>query len=141
MSGDGLVGGNAASPLSLALREACPLYIQYGMTYEQFWRGETGIHTAYRKAYEREMKLRNEMLWLQGRYVYDAVGALVPILSMRSKARKPEPYLEHPYDITEKDREAREEAEAKARYMKIREKVAAFAEEFNKQRKEEGNDG
>lgn len=140
MSGDGLVGGNAASPLSLALRDACPLYIQYGMTYEEYWRGETGIHTAYRKAYEREQKRRNEFLWLQGRYVYDAVGALVPILSMRSKAKRPEPYLDHPYDLTEKDRMERETAEAKARYEKIRDKVAAFAEEHNK-RKEEGNDG
>lgn len=110
------------------------------MTWEEYWRGSTGIHTAYRKAYEREMKLKNEYLWLQGRYVYDAVGAMAPILSMRSKAKKPVPYLEHPYDLTEKDREEREEAEAKARYLRMREKVAAFAEQYNK-RKEEGNDG
>ena len=109
------------------------------MTWEEYWRGSTGIHTAYRKAYERELKIKNQYLWLQGRYVYDAIGALTPILSMRSKARKPEPYLERPYDLTEKDREEREEEEAKARYLRMREKVAAFAEQYNK-RKEEGND-
>lgn len=103
------------------------------------------MHTAYRKAYERELKMKNELLWLQGRYVYDAVGALVPILSMRSKAKKPSPYLDHPYDMTEKDREAREEAETRERYERMKEKVAAFAAEWNNREKnegkEEGNDG
>lgn len=138
-SENGLVGGNAASPLSLRelFEKACPTYMQYGMTYDEFWNGDTASHRMYRESYRLKVREANEMAWLQGRYVYDAIGAMVPVLRALSKAKKPGEYPKHPYDLFTEDRIAREEDEQRKRYERIREKVSLFAEEFNKKRNSE----
>lgn len=135
----GLAGGNAASPLSLreAFEKACPLYMSYGMTYHEFWNGDVSAHRAYRDAHKIKVSEQNMMLWLQGRYVYDAIGAIAPYIKAFSKA-KPGNYTERPYDLFEEERKAREEEEQRKRYEHIKEKVAAFAKAFNDARKEVG---
>ena len=60
----------------------------------------------------------------------------MPVLRAFSKARQPSPYNEEPYDLNEARVRAKKEREEQERYAKIKEKVAVFAEEFNKQRKE-----
>ena len=137
----GLVGGNAASPLSLReiFTKACPVYMSYGMTYDEFWNGDTASHRMYREANKMKIRSANMQAWVQGRYVYDAIGAMVPVLRAFSKARKPSEYPDHPYDLFAEDRIERELAEQKERYERIREKVSAFAAEYNKQRQEKLN--
>lgn len=106
------------------------------MTYDQFWNGDVSSHKSYREAHKLIVAERNMMLWLQGRYVYEAIGAMVPVLRAFSKASKPGEYVKQPYDLFEEQRRYREEEEQRKRYEKIREKVSLFAEEFNKQRKQ-----
>ena len=141
-SNDGLVGGNAASPLSLreAFEQACPLYMSYGMTRDEFWNGDTSAHKDYRESHKLKIIEQNTMNWYQGRYVYEAIGAWAPIIRAFSKARKPGDYPEHPYDLFEEQRKAREEEEQRKRYERIKEKVALFATEYNKQRNSEGKE-
>ena len=138
-------GGHAASPLSLreAFEKACPVYMSYGMSYEDFWHGDVRAHRMYREAHKQIVTEQNLMSWLTGRYVYDALCAVAPILSMRSKATKPNDYLKNPYDLFEEDRIRREENERKKRYEHIKAKVAAFAKAHNEknQRKEVYNAG
>ena len=139
-SDEGLVGGNAASPMSLreAFEQACPVYMQYGMTYDEFWHGDVASHRMYRESYKIKQRERNMNAWLQGRYIYDALCAVSPILRAFSKASKPGKYPEQPYDIYEEQRKARELEEQRKRYEHIKEKVSAFAEAYNKARKEVG---
>lgn len=114
---------------------ACPFYLKIGMTYDQFWDGDVSAHKAYLKAEKLRVKDMNRMLWLQGMYVYEAVGDLAPYFKAFSKAR-PKPYPDKPYDLFDEDRKRREEEEARKRYEHIRDKVAAFAKAFNEKRKE-----
>lgn len=78
------------------------------MTYEQFYDGSSEMATAYRKAEEARVNNRNAEMWLQGFYVYTAIGAMVPALNPMSKDHKPQDYLDKPIPITES---AKEEAE------------------------------
>ena len=77
----------------------CPIYIAYGMTYEQFWDGDPWMVRAYKKADEIKQERENQAAWLQGLYIYEAIADLSPILRAFSKARKPEPYPEEPYTL------------------------------------------
>lgn len=119
-----------------AFEEACPAYMQYGMTYHQFWDGDVRAHKQYRKAYKLKISEANTMAWLQGRYFYDALCAVTPILRAFSKAKRPNEYVKEPYDLSEDDKKEREAREERIRYERIKERVAMFAEEFNKQRHE-----
>lgn len=104
------------------------------MTYDQFWHGDVSAHKAYREAAKIALSRSNQMAWLQGMYVYEAIADLAPYIKAFSKSR-PKPYRDKPLDIFEDERKAREEAEAKARYERMREKVASFAQEYNKRLK------
>ena len=113
----------------------------YGMTYEQFWNGDVKAHKCYRKAHKIRMSEDNTKLWLQGRYFYDALCAVSPIIRAFSKAKRPNDYNKEPYDLDAEDKRRREEREQKKKYDRMKEKVALFAAEFNKRRKEVNADG
>ena len=104
------------------------------MSWDDFWNGDVRSHRAYREAHKIRVTETNSMHWLQGRYFFDALCAASPILRAFSKASKPGKYPEKPYDLFEEERKRREEEEQRKRYERIREKVALFADEFNKQR-------
>ena len=138
----GRVGGkNAALPLSLmsVFTEACPQYLAMGMSYEQYWDGDVYAHKAYRKAKKMRMREQNQIAWLQGMYVYEAIADLAPALKAFAKG-KPRPYSKEPYDLFKEDIKAREEREAKERYERIKANVAAFAKR-QKERQQESVKG
>ncbi len=110
------------------------------MSYEQYWDGDISAHKQYREAHKLQISEMNTAAWLHGRYVYDALCAVSPILRAFSKARRPEKYPE-PYDLFEDERKRKEEIEQRKRYERIKEKVAEFADQFNKRRKEVDADG
>jgi hypothetical protein len=107
--------------------------MSYGMTYDEFWNGDVSSHRAYREAHKLKMIEDNTKAWIQGQYVYEAIGAWAPIIRPFSKARKPGKYTDHPYDLFEEQRRERELAEQRERYERIKEKVAAFATKFNEE--------
>lgn len=76
----------------------CPYYIAFGMTYAEFWDGACEIAKAYRKAHEIKLREQNQYAWLQGAYVYQAVGALAPALKAFSKGRA-QNYMDEPFAI------------------------------------------
>lgn len=83
------------------------------MTYEQYWYGDVWMVEAFRKADELRLRRQSDNYWLLGRYVYDAIGRLAPILrtSFSKKSAKAEPYMKEPYKF--KDEERRESVEQK----------------------------
>lgn len=88
---------------------------------------------AYRKAQEFKDRRKNQELWLQGMYVYEAICDVSPILhAFAKKGTKPEPYAKEPYPITEAEIREREEREARARQERIKAEFAAFAERMRK---------
>ena len=113
----------------------------FGMSYEEYWDGDVKAHRMYREKYRLEMKRKNFEVWLQGRYFYDALCAVSPIIRAFSKAKKPGEYPQRPYDLTPEDREETLEREQRERYERMKEKVALFASEFNKKRHESPSEG
>ena len=103
--------------------ELFPYYLAIGMTYDQYWNDDPTLVKYYRKAAEIQKERRNEELWLQGMYIYEALCDVSPILhAYAKKGTKPTPYSEKPYSITETQRKHEEEERAR----KIAEKGMRF---------------
>ena len=99
--------------------EQFPYYLSIGMTPEQYWDGDPSWAKAFRKADEIRMERRNQELWLQGMYVYEAICDASPILhDFAKKGTKPHPYVDKPYPITEKQYKRNTEEKEKAIYDK-----------------------
>ena len=109
------------------------------MSYEQFWDGDVKAHRAYREAEKIRITRKNQDAWLQGAYIYEALCASSSLFR-GMKPSRPSEYRKEPYDIFDEDRKKREQAEAREKYNRMREKVAAFAKAFNEKRHESGVD-
>lgn len=99
--------------LSERFEELCPIFMNIGMTYKEFWEEDPTIAKDYLKAFKIKQKneIRNKEweIWKQGMYVYEALIDVSPILHAFSKAKKPLPYPEKPYGLEEnKDEEKNE---------------------------------
>lgn len=95
--------------------EMFPYYLSIGMTPEQYWDGDCTLVKYYREAEEMRIEKRNQELWLQGMYFYEAICDVSPVLhSFAKKGTKPLPYPSKPYAISEKqikrEREERKRA-------------------------------
>ena len=71
------------------------------MTYDEFWTGECKRVIAYRKANYKRIESRNESMWLQGLYVYNAMGSVLNA-TFSSKGQKKLEYVKEPYNILPK---------------------------------------
>lgn len=81
-------------------RRVFPYYLSLGMTYEQFWEMDSSLAKAYREADRMRKEQENFNLWLQGRYIYDALCCAAPIFrSLAKSGTTARPYLEKPYEI------------------------------------------
>lgn len=134
-------GGDFA-PASDIFTEQLPYYMAIGMTPEDYWDGDCDLPIYYRKAHALRNQQRNQELWIQGRYFYDALKALAPILvAFPKKNAKPDKYLEEPYPLTQEEaaeRKARREAGKKADFIT---KMNAWAAKANALKKEADTDG
>ena len=101
-----------------------------GMSYEDFWHGDVAMAKAYREAKALSDKRKNQELWLQGRYIYDAICSAAPLMRFTfSKAPvKAEPYLSEPYPITAAEREEKKEKEARLKQERMKAQFAAYVE-------------
>lgn len=98
--------------MAKALDEFFPKALALGMSREQYWDGDPMDVAAYREADRLRADRENRVAWLNGLYVYQALGAMAPLLnafSKRSQAREyPEPVI----------LDERERAEMKRRDLK-----------------------
>ena len=105
---------------------AFPYYLSIGMTPEQYWEGDPWLVKAYREADVLSLRRSNFISWLNGKYVYEAFGAISPVLhAFAKKGTKAEPYPSEPYPIGKQDiddkleKEADHFAEKGRRYMEM----------------------
>lgn len=110
---------------------AFPYYLKMGMTYDQYWYGDTSAHKAYLKAEKLRQKEMNQVAWLHGMYFYEALMDAAPAIKAFCKT-KARPYRSEPYDFDEEERKEREERERRKRYERMKQKVAEFAATHNK---------
>ena len=113
--------------------ELFPYYLAIGMTYEQYWDGDCTLVKYYRKAEEMRNEKRNQELWLQGMYVYEAICDVAPILhAFAKKGTKPTPYSEKPYALNRKQIERDEEEKQRKLTEKGKRFMEAMAASINK---------
>ena len=130
--GDGL---SSDRPLtnSETFDECFPYYLSIGMTPEQYWDGDCMLVKYYRKAEELRNEKRNQELWLQGMYIYEALCDVSPILqAFAKKGAKPTPYSEKPYPLTSKNTERDEEEKQRRLTEKGKRFMEAMAMSINK---------
>jgi hypothetical protein len=102
-----------------------------GMSYDEFWNQNVDMVRAYRKADEMKRRRENEILWLQGLYVRDALICTVGNM-FAGKSGKQYEYPKEPYAITETDIHEREERDNRIKQERIRAEFAAFAARMQK---------
>lgn len=122
--------------ISKMLDDCFPFYLSIGMTSEEYWEGDPSLVKAYRKAYEIKRDRKNQEMWMQGRYIYDAMARMAPLYNVW-KPKEPTPYPNEPYPLTEKEVEERMLREERKRQEDIKAKFEAFALGMNKKRAEE----
>ena len=103
------------------------------MTYEQYWEGDCTLTKYYRKAEELRNDKRNQELWLQGMYVYEAICDVAPILhAFAKKGTKPTPYSTKPYPLNDKQSKRDEEEKQRRIAEKGKKFMEAMAASINK---------
>lgn len=124
--------GEEPKPTSLKayFDELCGYAISIGMTYKEFWEDDIDILLYYVKAEETRQKKRNNEMWLQGAYIYQAIGALAPVLNGMTKEHRASPYLKQPFAITEEERIEQENQKLK-RFVAYMDRLASKGGEKN----------
>ena len=113
--------------------EVFPYYLSIGMTPEQNWDGDPLLAKYYRRADELNQKRKNQDLWLQGMYIYEALCDVAPILQAFAKrGTKPTPYPDHPYSLTVKEQEDEKKVQAERDREKAKRYMEAQMAKFNK---------
>ncbi len=109
-------------------KEQCPYYMSIGMTYDEFWNGDCELPIYYRKAEELKNKKKNQELWLQGLYFYEALCDVAPVLhAFAKKGTKPIPYSKEPYALTEQEHKERKERDRQQSLEILKARLLAMA--------------
>lgn len=103
--------------------KACPIYMLYGLSYEDFWFGDPCKARYQKKAYELQLRNQDEYMWEQGMYIYEAILQCSPILHPFSKASKPLPYTSQPHLTLLSEQEAKEKAEQEAENERLKAQI------------------
>ena len=128
-------GGRNRRPLlryTTRFEEVFPFYLSIGMTPEQYWDDDCTLVRAYRDANEMRRDEQNYFAWLQGMYIYHALGDISPVYRT-FKPSKPKPYLKEPLPLTEKESKERKERDERLRVEESRARFRAMIERMNKQ--------
>lgn len=95
-----------------------PYYMAIGMSYDEYWNDEAILVKYYRKAYLYKTKRRNEELWLEGVYVYNALMIALGN-AFRKKGATVQPYIERPFPINELEQKEEKEYQERKELAKI----------------------
>lgn len=128
------MGGKLVEPASpptysTVFNDLFPYYLSVGMTYDQYWNQDSLLVKYYRKADQLKNERKNQELWLQGMYVYDALCCVAPVLHAMAKGgTKPTPYPDRPYPLTQEQIELEKERKERERIARIKDRFIRAAE-------------
>ena len=109
-----------------------PYYLAMGMTLDEYFNQDWTLVKYYREAQQIRKEQRNQELWLQGLYMYEALGDMSPVLrAFAKKGTKPLPYPSEPYPITLAEVEARKEREEQLKAERIKARLSVWAAKTN----------
>lgn len=105
------------------------------MSYDDYWNGPAELTRYYYRAYEIKRDRKNEELWLQGMYIYEALCNVSPLMNALAKDHKPIRYPEKPYPITKEEIAKREEEKQEESMDSGINYMETFKNAFNKKLK------
>ena len=106
--------------------ESFPFYLSIGMSFAEYWEGDSTLARYYRKAYQIKQDEINTNAWLQGMYIYDAVSTALHN-ALRDKKTHTRDYAKQPYNFKHREKTEIE----KAKEVEIeQQKAAAWMENF-----------
>jgi hypothetical protein len=79
------------------------------MSYEQYWERDPYLVRAYQEAHELYREQKNQEMYMQGLYNFDAFRAVIDMFSWGlggKKGAKPSPYRDYPIPVTEREKKA-----------------------------------
>ena len=99
--GGGRETGSPPIAYTEKLKKACPYYMSLGMSYDEYWNGDPEMARYYREADQLRRERKNEEMWWQGLYVYEAICCASPLFqAFAKKGTKARPYTEQPHPVT-----------------------------------------
>lgn len=102
----------------------------------EYWDGDPAAVREYRAAHEQRQRRKNEELWLQGLYFYEALLDASPLLRAFVKnGTKAHPYLEEPFPRSEKEIRERAEREERKQYELTKQRFLENANRLNAAKK------
>ena len=110
-----------------------------GLTYDEFWNQDVTMVRAFRKADELKRRRQNEILWMQGVYIREALLSTVGNM-FSGKGATPNEYPKEPYPITEEQIAEKKERERKSMEERMKADLLAMATRMaNKQMPKEAH--
>ena len=106
--------------------QQCPHYMSIGMSYDEFWNQDVSLVKAYRKADELRRRRQNEVLWLQGVYVREALLSTVGNM-LAGQGATPIEYPAEPHAITAEQVAEKQDQERKSMERRMKADMAALA--------------
>ena len=104
------------------------------MTYDQYWNGDPALVKDYRRADHLRKQRRNEEMWLQGLYIYEAIADCSPLLHAFAKGGvRAKPYVSEPFPLTKKEVEERKDRDARRKREEMVAQMEAWTEKINQQ--------
>jgi hypothetical protein len=144
VDGDDLTDSEPSEPQTLAeiFTGVFPYYLSMGMTYDEFWHGAPSLVRAYRKAYDMKRHERNYELWMQGRYIFEALRCAPLLVGFPEKGYKPssDGYPDKPYPLTEKEAREQEIERENENTKRFIAQLEAESKRNKEKRKQEVND-
>lgn len=107
------------------------------MPYDLFWHGDVFAVRDYAKADEIKKNRKNQELYLQGYYIYEALVRVAPALHAFSKKPEPMPYLDNVIPLSKKEQEEQVAAKEKERYEKLKQVMEQWAIETSERKEEQ----
>ena len=104
-----------------------------GMSYDEFWNQDVALVRAYRKADDLRRQRQNDMMWLQGIYMRDALLCTVGNMFSGNGAT-PNEYPKEPYPVTEAQITKQREAERRKAEERMKADMMAIAARMIKQK-------
>ena len=84
--------------LTKLFEELCPIFMSYGMSYDEYWHSSPYRANFYLEAHKLKVRQKDEEMWMQGMYIYEALCDVSPILhAFSKKGTKPLQYSSKPY--------------------------------------------
>lgn len=132
---------NSPQTLTEILDQMFPQMLTIGMPSSEYWYGDVELAQGYLRAWKLKRQERNWEMWLQGRYIYDALIDVSPLFRFSTKRVKAEDYPSEPYALSKEEAEEREEAKAKAEMEKTQSWLFGWMNRVNNARKESSVNG